>query len=117
MENEFIREARFKLRLTQEELANQLGCTKQTAVDLYCGTGNLSLPLTRRFKQVIGIEGLPDLVKGAISNAAGNNIDNVEFSVADLSRGVGLASIGQAEDIDLIVLDPQSAFQLRQCKW
>ena len=30
MENEFIREARFKLRLTQEELADQLGCTKQT---------------------------------------------------------------------------------------
>ena len=93
-----------------DQMLNLLPEAGDTAVDLYCGTGNLSLPLSRRFKQVMGIEGLPDLVKGAISNAADNNIDNVEFTVADLSRGVGLVNVGEAnrslENIDLIVLDP-----------
>jgi 23S rRNA (uracil1939-C5)-methyltransferase len=93
-----------------DQMLNLLPEAGDTAVDLYCGTGNLSLPLSRRFKQVMGIEGLPDLVNGAISNAADNNIDNVEFTVADLSRGVGLVNFGEAnrslENIDLIVLDP-----------
>jgi len=93
-----------------DQMLNLLPEAGDTAVDLYCGTGNLSLPLSRRFKQVMGIEGLPDLVNGAISNAADNNIDNVEFTVADLSRGVGLVNVGEAnrslENIDLIVLDP-----------
>jgi 23S rRNA (uracil1939-C5)-methyltransferase len=93
-----------------DQMLNLLPEAGDTAVDLYCGTGNLSLPLSRRFKQVMGIEGLPDLVNGAISNAADNNIDNVEFTVADLSRGVGLVNFGEAnrslENIDLIVVDP-----------
>ncbi|MDC1144172.1 23S rRNA (uracil(1939)-C(5))-methyltransferase RlmD [Porticoccaceae bacterium] len=79
-----------------------------TAVDLYCGTGNLSLPLSQYFDRVIGIEGLPDLVKGAEYNAAHNNIDNVEFAVADLSTGIDLNHSGlqQNKNIDVIVLDP-----------
>jgi 23S rRNA (uracil1939-C5)-methyltransferase len=82
------------------------------AVDLFCGTGNLSLPLTQCFDHVIGVEGLPSLVKGAIANARHNDISNVEFTVADLSRGVGMANLGSGNtlaktgDIDLVVLDP-----------
>ena len=79
-----------------------------TAIDLYCGTGNLSLPLSQHFDRVIGIEGLPDLVEGAEHNAAYNNIDNVEFAVADLSTGIDLNHSGlqQNKNIDVIVLDP-----------
>ena len=79
-----------------------------TAIDLYCGTGNLSLPLSQHFDRVIGIEGLPDLVEGAEHNAAHNKIDNVEFAVADLSTGIDLNHSGlqQNKNIDVIVLDP-----------
>ena len=61
-----------------------------TAIDLYCGTGNLSLPLAQLYGTVIGIEGLPELVKGAEENARINNITNAEFAVADLSCSAGL---------------------------
>ncbi len=78
-----------------------------TAIDLYCGTGNLSLPLAQRYRTVIGIEGLPELVKGAEENARINNIDNAEFAVADLSCSVGLASAYSSRDpVDLVLLDP-----------
>ena len=79
-----------------------------TAVDLYCGTGNLSLPLSQQFDQVIGIEGLPDLVTGAEHNATHNKIDNVEFVVADLSADIDLhhSGVQQNKKIDVIVLDP-----------
>lgn len=78
-----------------------------TAIDLYCGTGNLSLPLAQRYSTVIGIEGLQELVKGAEENARINNIDNAEFAVADLSCSVGLASAYSSRDpVDLVLLDP-----------
>ena len=78
-----------------------------TAIDLYCGTGNLSLPLAQRYGTVIGIEGLPELVKGAEENARINNITNAEFAVADLSCSVGLASAYSSRDpVDLVLLDP-----------
>jgi 23S rRNA (uracil1939-C5)-methyltransferase len=102
-------------QINREMIAQMLSLLPEkggTAVDLYCGTGNLSLPLTQRFNHVIGIEGLPDLVKGAAENARHNNITNVEFAVADLSRGIGLANIGLANPptadtgIDLVLLDP-----------
>jgi 23S rRNA (uracil1939-C5)-methyltransferase len=102
-------------QINREMVAQMLSLLPEkgaTAIDLYCGTGNLSLPLTQRFERVVGIEGLPDLVAGAVDNARFNNIDNVEFAVADLSRGLGLTHVGLTESsdpdksIDLIVLDP-----------
>jgi len=78
-----------------------------TAIDLYCGTGNLSLPLAQQYGTVIGIEGLPELVKGAEENARINNITNAEFAVADLSCSVGLPSAYSSRDpVDLVLLDP-----------
>jgi 23S rRNA (uracil1939-C5)-methyltransferase len=102
-------------QINREMVAQMLSLLPEhgsTAIDLYCGTGNLSLPLTQRFDRVVGVEGLPELVKGAADNAHFNGIDNVEFAVADLSRGLGLTHLGLTESadsdktIDLIVLDP-----------
>ncbi|MDG2502530.1 MAG: methyltransferase domain-containing protein [Porticoccaceae bacterium] len=88
-------------------LPDQSITEKGTAIDLYCGTGNLSLPLAQRYGTVIGIEGLPELVKGAEENARINNITNAEFAVADLSRSVGLTSAySSREPADLVLLDP-----------
>ncbi|MGB2566810.1 MAG: 23S rRNA (uracil(1939)-C(5))-methyltransferase RlmD [Porticoccaceae bacterium] len=102
-------------QINREMVAQMLSLLPErggTAIDLYCGTGNLSLPLAQKFDQVFGFEGLPDLVKGAEENARYNKINNVTFAVADLSRGVGLTQLELVQTaeangaIDLIVLDP-----------
>ena len=94
-------------RLMVEQILSLLPLKGSRAIDLYCGTGNLSLPLTQRFEQVIGIEGLPVLVKAAIENARINNLNNVEFRVADLTSDDALTlACGPKGPIDLLLLDP-----------
>jgi len=74
------------------------------AVDLFCGSGNFSLPLAAKFDRVIGIEGLTELVEKAQENAQRNNITNTEFVVSDLSNWTGMRKI--KGKVDLVLLDP-----------
>jgi len=77
------------------------------AIDLFCGSGNLSLPLAKQFNQVIGVEGLASLVVAANGNARSNAIDNTQFVVADLNDAASLKKVSKiTSSIDLIVLDP-----------
>ena len=55
-------------------------------LDLFCGLGNFTLPLARRAKHVVAVEGDAALVERGRLNAARNGIDNVAFHAADLSR-------------------------------
>lgn len=87
------------------ESTGQESTSKQSlAVDLFCGTGNFSLPLAAHFDRVIGIEGLEDLVRSAEENAQRNNLTNVEFLVSDLSDWSGMRKL--KGKIDLVLLDP-----------
>lgn len=74
-------------------------------LDLYCGIGNFSLPLARRAKHVLGIEGEKSLVARAAQNAAKNGLQNAEFRVADLSKISGTES-WMKENWDRLLLDP-----------
>ena len=81
--------------------------SKGTIVDLFCGSGNLSLPLAQYFDHVIGVEGVRSLVNKAIENARDNAVTNCKFVVADLSNADSLNGITEMVDqIDAIVLDP-----------
>lgn len=53
-------------------------------LDLFCGLGNFSLPLARRARSVLGIEGEAGLVDRARANAQRNGLSNVEFLTANL---------------------------------
>lgn len=64
------------------ELLNLNG--SDTVLDLFCGLGNFSLPISMFSQNVIGIEGDQKLVDQASHNACLNKINNVEFFVADL---------------------------------
>ena len=81
--------------------------SKGTIVDLFCGSGNLSLPLAQYFDHVVGVEGVRSLVNKAIENARDNVVTNCKFVVADLSNADSLNGITEMVDqIDVIVLDP-----------
>ena len=55
----------------------------ETVVDLYCGTGTISLVLARQAKQVIGAEIVPSAIQDARENARRNGLQNTEFICAD----------------------------------
>jgi len=74
-------------------------------LDLYCGIGNFSLPLARQSGAVLGIEGEKTLVARAAENAKQNDLSNVEFRVADLSKIDGTETWVKA-GWDRVLLDP-----------
>ncbi|ANE55935.1 23S rRNA (uracil(1939)-C(5))-methyltransferase RlmD [Methylomonas sp. DH-1] len=57
-------------------------------LDLFCGLGNFTLPLATLAGHVVGVEGDLPLVNHARENARLNNLQNVEFHAADLSKDV-----------------------------
>lgn len=79
--------------------------TGTLAIDLYCGVGLFSLPLSTRFATVRGIEGDPSAVELAEWNAADANVTNASFDCFPVDQW--LAEEGSAlGPIDLLVLDP-----------
>lgn len=72
-------------------------------LDLFCGLGNLSLPLARRAGSVLGFEGDAGLVARAARNAERNGITNAQFVSADLTEPDFAAF---REPWDVVVLDP-----------
>lgn len=76
------------------------------ALDLYCGLGNLTLPLAGRVREVLGVEGDAALVARAMRNATRNGIANARFLTADLELGDWPFF---RERWDLVVLDPARA--------
>jgi len=85
------------------EFANiDKGCT---VIDLYCGTGSISLVLARKAGRVIGVEVVPEAVSDAIENAKRNNIENAEFICADAAKAaIDLKTRGITPSV--LVVDP-----------
>ena len=74
-------------------------------LDLFCGVGNFSLPLARRSRRVVGVEGADELVARARDNARDNAIDNAEFHTGNLAADVRAAPWAR-DGFDLALLDP-----------
>lgn len=89
--------------------------SEHTVLDLFCGLGNFSLPIARKAKQVIGIEGCEKMVKRAEMNAERNAIANVHFLSANLFEA-NLATLCRGHSIDRVLLDPprSGAFEIVQ---
>ena len=55
----------------------------ETVLDLYCGTGTITLALSREAGRAIGVEVIPQAIEDAKENALRNGVQNVEFFCAD----------------------------------
>lgn len=75
-------------------------------LDLFCGLGNFSLPMARRCAQLTAVEGSEVMVKKARDNAAKNNIENVEFYMADLYSDDIASAPWLKKKYNKILLDP-----------
>jgi 23S rRNA (uracil1939-C5)-methyltransferase len=56
------------------------------AIDLYCGVGLFTVPLARRFGQVIGVEGQPRAAELAVRNLAAAGLTHARIQTASVER-------------------------------
>lgn len=78
---------------------------KEQVLDLYCGNGNLSLPLASQAAQITGIEEFAGSISSAKANCLKNGIPNATFVCADAAGGTRqLANNGRT--FDTVILDP-----------
>ena len=85
----------------------------ETIADFFCGIGNFTLPIARSGAQVLGLEGLANLVDRANESAALNSISHVKFGVADLFK-MTESSLLELGHFDKWLVDPprDGAFEL-----
>jgi 23S rRNA (uracil1939-C5)-methyltransferase len=77
----------------------------ETAVDLYCGAGAISMLLARNAAKVIGVDIIPDAIRDATENTARNGTANVDF-ICGAAEVVLPRLISDGCQPDVIVLDP-----------
>jgi len=77
-------------------------------LDLFCGLGNFTLPLARRVRRAVGVEGDAVLVAKAGSNAARNGVGNAAFFRENLFEPAQFGPWAN-ERYDLVLLDPPRA--------
>jgi 23S rRNA (uracil1939-C5)-methyltransferase len=98
------------IRRAMQLLAPQ---ANEKIADFFCGIGNFTLPIARSGAQVLGLEGLANLVDRANESAALNAISNTQFGVADLFKmtPADLTALGR---FDKWLIDPprDGAFEL-----
>ncbi len=84
-----------------------LAVTPESRVlDLFCGLGNFTLPLARRAREVVGVEGDARMLARAQANAEHQSIANTRYVCANLDdEGLNAAPWLQ-EPFDLALLDP-----------
>ena len=77
----------------------------QTVLDLYCGTGTITLCLAKNSRKAVGVEIVAPAIEDAKQNAARNGVENAEFYCMDAGEAAKkFAACGERPDV--IVVDP-----------
>jgi 23S rRNA (uracil1939-C5)-methyltransferase len=77
-------------------------------LDLYCGNGNISVPIAPSVAELVGVEGYAPSIDDALANADANGVGNAKFQVSDVSQAVR-RFVQKGERFDLVILDPPRA--------
>lgn len=80
----------------------------ETVVDVYCGTGTITLFLAQKAKEVFGIEIVAPAIRDAVRNAKDNHVKNTQFILGDAVYKLP-ELIRNGIRPDVIVLDPPRA--------
>ena len=78
---------------------------EETVLDLYCGTGTITLCLARQARRAIGAEIVAPSIADARENASRNGIINAEFFYGDASD-IAAKLEGEGLRPDVITVDP-----------
>jgi 23S rRNA (uracil1939-C5)-methyltransferase len=79
------------------------------ALDLYAGVGLFTLPLARKFRQVLAIEASPNAVAFARENLQRNHLTNAQIITADCARWMQMRAAAFTDRVDWLVADPPRA--------
>ncbi len=104
-----------KIEFAQEKTSSDnKSNTRGDLLELYCGNGNFTLPLSQHFDKVLATEISKSLIKLALENCAVNDIDNIAFvkmSAEDISQAIeGVREFRRLKDIDLEGYDFSTVF-------
>ena len=87
----------------------QLGQNQDDLLELYCGNGNFTLPLSRRFNKVLATEISKTSINSALHNCERNNASNIEFlrmSSEEFTEALnGVREFRRLKDIELAQYD------------
>lgn len=81
---------------------------QETVLDVYCGTGTITLFLAKHSKKVYGIEVVEPAIIDARQNAKANGVTNTEFIVGDANVVIPRLS-RQGIRPEVVVVDPPRA--------
>ena len=86
----------------------------ETVLDLYCGTGTLTLLLARAVEggMAVGVESVPEAVERAVQNAARNHLPRVRFVTGEARQVLREWARGErpgAVRPELVMVDPPRA--------
>lgn len=77
----------------------------ERVLDLFCGNGNISLPIAPYAAEVVGVEGYAPSIADATANADANGVANAAYQVGDASAAIRRFA-KRKERFDLVILDP-----------
>ena len=80
--------------------------SEDEVIDLFCGLGNFTLPISRYVNKIVGIEGDRGLVERAKANADANEITNASFYKADLFEDVSGFEWFRGQKYNKALIDP-----------
>ena len=83
-------------------------------IELYCGSGNFTIPLSTKFNKVLATEISKSSINAAKANMVLNNIDNIEFvrmSVEEFTDALdGVREFRRMKHIDINLYNIKSIF-------
>jgi len=105
----FFQVNRQQAEVLYNKVLNLSGLTgNENVVDVYCGTGTISLFLAQRAGKVIGIEIVTDAIADAKENARYNHISNAKFIAGDAAKELPKL-LADGFKPDVVVVDPPRA--------